>query len=177
MHHRAFDQLRLGVRSTLFVRPHKQHQRELRKQNTMLHRALQYAVAVVALYACLQGAFLTFQAHQFLIEPYSRVGFSMLALSTAALAATGILALLGRSGFHALALVVCALAPLLLVAGISHMANTPLLDAFKQAVCSQGVGICFPQAASFLYVLPVLAVATVVSLAVAPGKPTQQSAA
>ena len=143
----------------------------------MPNRALRYAVAAVALYACLQAAFLTYQAHQFLIEPYSTVGSGLVVLFAAALAATGILAILGRFKFHAIALLVCLLAPSLLVAGISRMAGTPLLEAFRQAACIQPVGICFPQVASFLYVLPVLAVVSVLSLVVALRRPVRQSGA
>lgn len=143
----------------------------------MPSRALRYGVAAVALYACLQAAFLTYQAHQLLIKPYGTVGSGLVVLFAAALAATAILAILGRSKFHVIALLVCLLAPSLLVAGISRMADTPLLEAFRQAACLQPVGICFPQVASFLNVLPVLAVGSLLSLIVAVRRPARQSGA
>jgi hypothetical protein len=143
----------------------------------MPNRALRYAVAAVALYASQKAAFLTYQAHDLLIEPYSTVGTGLLVLLASALAATGILAILGCVKFHALALLVCILAPSLLVVGISRVAGTHLLEAFRQAACLQPVGLCFPQVASFLYVLPVLAVVSILSLLVAVRRPTLQSGA
>ncbi|HQC95057.1 MAG TPA: hypothetical protein PK306_05065 [Aquabacterium sp.] len=114
---------------------------------------------------------------QFLIEPYSTVGFISLLLFAVALAATCILAVVGRTEFHSIALLVCVLAPPFLVWGISRIAGTPLLEAFNQAICNQGVGMCFPQAASFLFILPVLAAVTAISLVAAVRIQARQSGA
>ena len=143
----------------------------------MLKRALHYAAAAVAMYASLQAGFLTYQAHQFLVEPYSTIAFALLALFTVALVATAVLALLGRAGYHVLALVVCVLAPSFLVMGIGRIASAPALEALKQAVCAAGVGLCFPQATRVMYAIPILAIVAVASLVLARQRPAPQSGA
>ena len=140
-------------------------------------RLLRYSLAVVAAYACLQAVFVVYQAHQFLVEPYSTVGTTFGGILVLALTATTALAILGRSGFQLAALVVSILAPLVFVAGIARMAGTPIQEAFKQAVCSSGVGVCFPQVAALIQVLPLLASIAVASLVVTHSSRTRRSGA
>ncbi len=119
----------------------------------MLLRTFRYLFAALALWAAVQASYLTYQAHQFLIQSYSTAGASVLALASIALVASSALAALGREAFYAPNLAVAVAAPLFLVIGLAQMGDVSLSQAYAQVVCSKGVGLCFPQAASFLQAL------------------------
>ncbi|MBU6260703.1 MAG: hypothetical protein KGO01_19995 [Burkholderiales bacterium] len=121
---------------------------------------LAFRSVVVALlgWAALQAAFLTYQAHQFLNEPYAMVGAVVLAAATVALLLSGVLAAVGRK-FHKPLLGVAVIAPAFLVFGMTAIGNVSAWHAFSQLACTKGVGLCFPQAEAFLLALGLAAAA------------------
>ena len=120
--------------------------------------AFRSLVVALVCWAALQGAFLTYQAHQFLTEPYALVGSSALAAATVALLFSGVLAAVGRRFYKPL-LAVAAIAPIFLVFGMAAMGNVSPTHAFAQLACRTGVGLCFPQAEAFLLALALAAIA------------------
>ena len=124
----------------------------------MLSRVFFYGVALLCLWAALQGSFLTYQAHQFLNQPYNLVGGIVLAMASVLVLTSGVLAALRRRAFYAPVFAVAIIAPVFLVFGLSQMGDMSLSEAYAQATCAKGVGVCFPQAASFLQALSVTAI-------------------
>jgi hypothetical protein len=124
----------------------------------MLLRVFFYGVALLSLWAALQGFFLTYQAHQFLNQPYNLVSGLVFALASALVLASGILAALRRKNFYAPAFVVAVVAPIFVAVGLSQMGDMTVTQAFAQATCAKNVGVCFPQAASFLQALAATAI-------------------
>ncbi len=157
--------LRTQVNSTLD--PAASTPREVDRSRTILQHALRYAIATFASVAAVQAGFALYQAHEFLVAPYNSWGAGMFAVLVAALATTCALALLGHRAFAKVGLLSAVLAPVIVVAGISRMAGAPLVEAFRQAVCSASVGMCFPQVAALVQTLAVLAVVSAI-VCVAP---------
>jgi hypothetical protein len=123
----------------------------------MLLRVLFYGVALVCLWAALQGSYLTYQAHQFLDQPYNWVGGAVLGVASLLTLASAILAALRREAFYAPVFAVALGVPAFVVLGLSRMGDLPVSQAYAQAICAQGTGVCFPQAASFMQALAVAA--------------------
>ncbi len=123
----------------------------------MLVRILFYCVAFVCAWAALQGSYLTYQAHQFLNEPYNLRGAVVIAVASVLVLTSGVLAALRRRSFYAPVFTAALLAPALLVIGLSQMGDISVSQAYAQATCAKGVGICFQQAASFLKSIAVAA--------------------
>jgi len=123
----------------------------------MLRRVLFYGVALVCLWAALQGSYLTYQAHQFLNKPYNMVGGAVLGLASLLTLTSAVLAALHRREFYAPVFAVALGAPAFVVLGLSQMGDLSVSQAYAQAMCAHGTGLCFPQAASFMQALAVAA--------------------
>jgi hypothetical protein len=124
----------------------------------MLVRVLFYGVALLCLWAALQGSFLTYQAHQFLNQPYDLLGGVFLGLATVLVLASGVLAALRRRVFYAPMFIVALAVPAFVVLGMAQMGDMSVSQAYAQATCAKGVALCFPQAGSFLRALALAAV-------------------
>ena len=123
----------------------------------MILRLFFYGVALVCLWAALQGSYLTYQAHQFLSQPYNVVGGAVLGLASILTLASAVLAALRRREFYAPVFAVALGAPAFVIFGLSRMGDLSVSQAYAQAMCAQGTGLCFPQAASFMQALAVAA--------------------
>jgi hypothetical protein len=116
----------------------------------MLPRILFYCVAIVCAWAALQGTYLTYQAHQLLSEPHNIYGAVVLAAASALVLTSAVLAALRRRSFYAPVFMAALLTPAFIVVGLAQMGDMPVSQAYAQATCAKGVGVCFTQAASFL---------------------------
>ena len=123
----------------------------------MLLRVFFYGVAVVCLWAALQGSYLTYQAHQYLNQPYNMVGGAVLGLASLLTLASAVLAALRRRDFYAPVFAVALGTPVFVVLGLSRMGDLSVSQAYAQAMCAHGSGLCFPKAASFMQALAVAA--------------------
>jgi len=123
----------------------------------MLLRVLFYGVALVCLWAALQGSYLTYQAQQFLNQPYNWVGGAVLGLASLLTFTSAVLAALRRRAFYATVFAVALGVPAFVVLGLSRMGDLSVSQAYAQAMCAHGTGVCFPQAASFMQALAVAA--------------------
>jgi len=116
----------------------------------MLPRILFYCVAIVCAWAALQGTYLTYQTHQLLSEPHNIYGAVVLAAASALFLNSAVLAALRRRSFYAPVFMAALLTPAFIVVGLAQMGDMPVSQAYAQATCAKGVGVCFTQAASFL---------------------------
>lgn len=124
----------------------------------MLLRVFFYGVSLLCFWAALQGSFLAYQAHQFLNQPYNVVGSIVFALASSLALGSGVLAALRERTFYTPVFAVTVGMPIFLVVGLSQMGDMPVTQAFAQATCAEGVGACFPQAASLLQALAATAI-------------------
>jgi hypothetical protein len=128
-------------------REHPRHHPHARYAMTLVLRLLPAALCALAGIA---GLALATQAGELLVDAFrlpAAVSVGVLAVALL-VAAAGLVTARPGSAFVALGVAIAMIG--LVVLGLRHMGSLSLQEAFVEAACIQGYGICFPQAAAVM---------------------------